>query len=164
MLSNASVWKSINNTPTTRLESKACLQVQPIWGTIFTEIKVFMKIFCLHIGSMNLKATSGWLEGPLKLCAEKYKPQEEFLNNSRLEDLRKLFRYLIKHLFLCGLAFKHVLVISPSCDKQPNIFVQPSFKVVTWTSWQGRIWNCCGERMNDKKIVYLYIYKILLFD
>ena len=32
---------------------------------------------------MNLKATSGWwLEGPLKLCAEKYKPQEKFLNNT----------------------------------------------------------------------------------
>ena len=26
-------------------------------------------------------ATSGWLEGPLKLCAEKYKPQEEFLSS-----------------------------------------------------------------------------------
>ena len=45
--------------------------------------KVFMKIFCLHISlrSMNLKATSGWLDGPLKLCAEKYKPQEEFLSS-----------------------------------------------------------------------------------
>ena len=25
--------------------------------------------------------TSGWLEGPLKLCAERYKPQEEFLSS-----------------------------------------------------------------------------------
>ena len=29
----------------------------------------------------ELKATSGWLEGPMKLCAEKYKPQEEFLSS-----------------------------------------------------------------------------------
>ena len=63
-------------------------RLQPIWGAIFTEIKVFMKVFCLHIRSMNLKATSGWwLGGPLKLCAERYKPQEEFLNNTRLEGL-----------------------------------------------------------------------------
>ena len=37
---------------------------------------------------MNLKATSGWLEGPLNLWAEKYKPQEEFLNNTRLKGLQ----------------------------------------------------------------------------
>ena len=56
-------------------------RLQPIWGAIFTEIKIFMKIFCLHIRSMNLKATSGWLEGHLKLCAETYKPQEELLSS-----------------------------------------------------------------------------------
>ena len=57
--------------------------LQPIWGAIFPEIKVFMKIFCLHrsLRSMKLKPTSGWLEGPLKLCAGKYKPQEEFLSS-----------------------------------------------------------------------------------
>ena len=82
-------------------------------------------------------------------------------------NLPKLFRYLIKHLFLCSLASKHVLVLSPSCDKQPNIFVQPSFKVVTWTSWQGIIWNSCCERMNDRRsymTLFIYIYKILFFD
>ena len=49
---------------------------------------LIMKVFCLHIRSMNLKANSGWLEGPLNFCAEKYKPQEEFLNNTRLEGLQ----------------------------------------------------------------------------
>ena len=29
----------------------------------------------------EFKATSGKLKGPLKLCAEKYKPQEEFLSS-----------------------------------------------------------------------------------
>ena len=40
-----------------------------VWSVneIYFSIKVFMKIFCLHIKSMNLKATSGWLEGPLNL-------------------------------------------------------------------------------------------------
>ena len=36
---------------------------------------------------MNLKATPGWFEGPLKLCAEKYKPQEELLNDTHLKQL-----------------------------------------------------------------------------
>ena len=31
------------------------------------------------------RTTSGWLEGPLNLHAEKYKPQGELLNNTRLE-------------------------------------------------------------------------------
>ena len=61
-----------------------------VWSVneIYFSIKVFMKIFCLHIKSMNLKATSGWLKGPLNLCAKKYKPQEQFLNNKHLEGLR----------------------------------------------------------------------------
>ena len=33
-------------------------RLQPIWGAIFTEIKVLMKVFRLHIRSINLKATS----------------------------------------------------------------------------------------------------------
>ena len=53
--------------------------------------KGFYENICLHISlrSMNLKATSGWLEGPLKLCAEKYKPQEvvpKFLNQEPGHD------------------------------------------------------------------------------
>ena len=45
--------------------------------------KGFYENICLHISlrSMNLKATSEWLEGPFKLCAEKYKPQEELLSS-----------------------------------------------------------------------------------
>ena len=61
-----------------------------VWSVneIYFSIKVFMKIFCLHIKSMNLKATSGWLKGPLNLCAKKYKPQKQFLNNKHLEGLQ----------------------------------------------------------------------------
>ena len=66
-------------------------RLQPIWDAIFPKNKVFMKIFCRDIdkliGLMNLKATPGWFEGLLKLCAEKYKPQEELLNDTHLKQL-----------------------------------------------------------------------------
>ena len=81
--------------------------LQPIWDAIFTKIKVFMKIFCRDIDKlirlMNLKVTPGWFEGPLKLCAEKYKPQEELLNDTHLKQLlwkgewqKTLFNYRCK--------------------------------------------------------------------
>ena len=79
------------------------------WDAIFTKIKVFMKIFCRDIDKlirlMNLKATPGWFEGPLKLSAEKYKPQEELLmiNDTQLKQLlwkgewqKTLFNYRCK--------------------------------------------------------------------
>ena len=79
------------------------------WDAIFTKIKVFMKIFCRDIDKlirlMNSKAIPGWFEGPLKLGAEKYKPQEELLmiNDTHLKQLlwkgewqKTLFNYRCK--------------------------------------------------------------------
>ena len=82
-------------------------RLQPIWDAIFTKIKVFMKIFCRDIDKlirlMNLKATPGWFEGPLKLYAEKYKPKEELFNDTHLKQLlwkgewqKTLFNYRCK--------------------------------------------------------------------